>query len=36
MTACVARPYAQNSIDLVLIGMDRSHQALECNFDPIS
>jgi hypothetical protein len=35
MTARVARPYVQNSIDLVLIGVDRSHQAPEYNFDPI-
>jgi hypothetical protein len=36
MAACVARPNAQNSRDLVIIGMDRSHWALECNFGPIS
>ena len=26
MTACVARPNAENSIDLVLIDMNRSHR----------
>jgi hypothetical protein len=35
MTACVARPNARNSIDLVLIGTDRSHRAPERNFSPI-
>jgi hypothetical protein len=34
MTACVARPNAQNSIDLALIGMDRSHGGPEWNFWP--
>jgi hypothetical protein len=35
MAACVARSNAQNSVDLVVIGMDRSYRGPECNFGPI-
>jgi hypothetical protein len=37
MTACVARPNAQDSIDPDIVGTDRSPWApLECNLGPIS
>jgi hypothetical protein len=36
MTTCVARPNAQNGIDLVIIGVDCSQGDPECHFGPIS
>ena len=37
MTACVAHPNAQDSIDPTIVGIDRSHRPPpECNLGPIS